>query len=147
VASYALNEEVARCTTAGTGFSGQEFGRLGDEDAPEAMTEIDSMTICSGFVRREMGGTVAGGGGDGGQASRRPVMLRTLFDAGWQRPRECVACSCFLHVFWHFCGLRNRLNYKSLRYLELPTKYVSKHGGLIWGVKRGVAMLAACRRA
>jgi len=60
-----------------------------------AMTEKDLMTICSGFVRCEMGGTPAGGAAGGGQASRSPVVLQSIFDAEWQRPRECIACSCF----------------------------------------------------
>jgi len=33
------------------------------------MTENDLMTICSGFVRGEMGGTAGGGAAGGGQAS------------------------------------------------------------------------------
>jgi len=54
-----------------------------DEDAPVAMTENDLMTICSGFVRGRMGQTAAGGAAGGGQASRRPVMLHSIFDAEW----------------------------------------------------------------
>jgi len=56
------------------------------------MTENGLMTICSGFVRGEMDGTAGGGAAGGGQASRRPVMLQCIFDAEWQRPRECIAC-------------------------------------------------------
>jgi len=86
------------------------------------MTENDLMTICSGFVRGEMGGTAGGGAAGGGQASRRPVMLQRIFDAEWHRPRECIACSCFLHVFWQFCGPLNHLNCKSIGYFESPIK-------------------------
>jgi len=71
------------------------------------MTENDLMNICSGFVRGEMGGTVSKGAAGGGKASRRPVMLQSIFEAEWQRPRERIACSCFLHVFWQFCGPLN----------------------------------------
>ena len=78
-----LNEEVARCATAGTGVPGKDVGRPGDKDAPAAMTENDLMTICSGFMRGEMGGSAAGGAAGEGQASRRPVMLRIIFDAEW----------------------------------------------------------------
>jgi len=113
-----LNEEVARCAMVGAGVHGQDFGRPGDEDAPAATTENDSMTICSGFVRGEMGGTADGGAAGGGQASRRPVMLQSIFDAEWQRPRECIACSCFLHVFWHVCGALNHPNCKNIGYFE-----------------------------
>jgi len=49
------------------------------------MTEIDLITICSGFVCGEMGGTAGGGPGGGGQAIRRPVILQSIFDAEWQR--------------------------------------------------------------
>jgi len=45
------------------------------------MTEIDLMTICFGFVRGEMGGTAGGGAAGGGKASRRPVMLQSIFEA------------------------------------------------------------------
>jgi len=64
------------------------------------MTKNDLMTICSGFVRGEMGGTAGGGAAGGGQASRRPVMLQCIFDAEWQRPGECIAC--FLAFLWSF---------------------------------------------
>jgi len=64
------------------------------------MTEIDLMTICSGFVRGEMGATAGGGAAGGGQASRRSVMLQCIFDAEWHRPRECIAC--FLAILWSF---------------------------------------------
>jgi len=87
-----------------------------------AMTENDLMTICSGFVRGEMGGTAGGGAAGGGKASRRPVMLQSIIEAEWQRPRECIACSCFLHVFWHFCCPLNHPNCKSIGYFELPIK-------------------------
>jgi len=60
-------QEVARCAMVGAGVPGPDLGRPGDEDAPAATTEIDLMTICSGFVRGEMGGT-AGGGAAGGRA-------------------------------------------------------------------------------
>jgi len=86
------------------------------------MTENDLMTTCSGFMRGEMGGTAGGGAAGGGQASRRPVMLQSIFDAEWHMPRECIACSCFLHVFWQFCGPLNHLNCKSIRYFESPIK-------------------------
>jgi len=78
------------------------------------MTENNLMTICSGFVRDEMGRTAAGGAAGGGQASRRPVMLQSIFDAEWQRPRECITCSCFLHVFWLSCGPLNHPNCKNI---------------------------------
>ena len=119
-ATRLLNEEVARCDTAGSGVPGQDVGRPGDNEAPAAKSENDLMTICSGFVRCEMGGTAAGGAAGGGQASRRPVMLHRTFDAEWQRRRECIACSCFLHVFWHFCGTLNHPNCKSIGYFESP---------------------------
>ena len=64
-----LNEEVVRYATAGAGVSRNVFGLPGDEDAPAAMAENDFMTICSGFVRGEMGGTAGGGAAGGGQAS------------------------------------------------------------------------------
>jgi len=78
-----LDEEVARCAAAGAGVPGQDVGLSGDEDAPVAMTENDLMTICSGFVRGRMSRTAAGGAAGGGQASRRPVMLHSIFDAEW----------------------------------------------------------------
>jgi len=111
------------------------------------MAENDFMTICSGFVRGEMGGTAGGGAAGGGQASRRPGMLQSIFDAEWQRPRECIACSYFLYIFWHFCGPLNHPNCKNFGYFESPIKYVSKNGGYIRGVERGVPILGACRRA
>jgi len=111
-----------------------------------AMTEIDLMTICSGFVGGGVGETAAGGAADVGQASRRPVMLHSIFDAEWQRSRECIACSCFLHVFWHFCGSSNQSNCKNDGYFESPiNKY--KDGGYNRGVQRGVPILGACRWA
>jgi len=82
-ATRLLNEEVARCDMVGAGVTGPDFGRPGDEDATAATTENDLMTICSGFVRGEMGGTAGGGAAGGGQASRRPVMLQSVFDAEW----------------------------------------------------------------
>jgi len=57
------------------------------------MTENDLMTICSGFVRGEMGGTAGKRAAGGGKGSRRPVMLQSIFEAEWQRPRECIACA------------------------------------------------------
>jgi len=64
------------------------------------MTQNDLMTICSAFVRAEMGGTAGGGAAGEGQASRRPVMLQCILNAEWQRPRECIACSLeFLRSF------------------------------------------------
>jgi len=61
-ASYTPPERggVARCATAGSGVPGQDVGLPGAEDAPAAMTENDLMTLCSGFVRGEMGGTAGG---------------------------------------------------------------------------------------
>jgi len=85
-ATRLLNEEVARCATTGAGLPGQDVSRPGDEDAPAATTENDLMTICSGFVRGEMGGTAGGGADGGGRAIRRPVMQQSIFDAEWQRP-------------------------------------------------------------
>jgi len=86
------------------------------------MADNGLMTICSGFVRGEMGGTAGGGAAGVGQASRRPVMLQSIFDAEWQRPRESIACSCFLHDFWHFGGPVNKPNWKIIGYFESPTK-------------------------
>jgi len=86
------------------------------------MTENDLMTICSGFVRGEVGWTAGCRAAGGGQASRRPVMLQRIIDAEWQRPKECIECSCFLHVFWHFCGPLNHPNYKNIGYFESPIK-------------------------
>jgi len=64
------------------------------------MTENDLLTIWSVFVRGEMGGTAGGGAAGEGQASRRPVVLQCIFDAEWQRPRECIVCFlAFLRSF------------------------------------------------
>jgi len=107
---------------AGASVSGQDVGRPGEEDTSAAMTENDLITICYGFVRGEMGGTAGGWAAGGGQAGRRSVMLQSIFDAEWHRPRECIACSCLLHVFWHFCGPLSHLTCKSIKYFESPIK-------------------------
>jgi len=121
-ATSLLNEEVTRCATAGAGVARQDVCRPGVEDASAAMTENDLMTMCSGFVRGEMGWTAGVRAAGGGKASRRPMMLQNMSAAEWQKPRECIACSCFLLVFWPFCGSLNHPKCKNIGYFESPIK-------------------------
>jgi len=59
------------------------------------MPENHLMIICSGSVGGRMGRTAAGGALGGGQASQRPVMVQSIFDAEWYLAEAKRVCRMY----------------------------------------------------